>query len=167
MSGYGLESGRQHVEEYLNVKAVWIKTAEGMHALMLARMAAFGPPFDSATCCPLRPADVGAKRLQFLAHRTGSITLDLAVTRDQRGSEWRQRRSAPVFAAGLPLHGWLAADAVDLVHKVPSPLVGHVHCAAAGRNRSELLNFLQQLDLARPDPALRIEVDTQAQCGQR
>ena len=27
MSGYGLESGRQHVEEYLDVKAVWIKAA--------------------------------------------------------------------------------------------------------------------------------------------
>ena len=27
MSGYGRESGLQHVEEYLNVKAVWIKTA--------------------------------------------------------------------------------------------------------------------------------------------
>lgn len=27
MSGYGRESGPQHVEEYLNVKAVWIKTA--------------------------------------------------------------------------------------------------------------------------------------------
>ena len=26
MSGYGRESGLQHVEEYLNVKAVWIKT---------------------------------------------------------------------------------------------------------------------------------------------
>jgi hypothetical protein len=24
MSGYGRESGKQHVEEYLNVKAVWI-----------------------------------------------------------------------------------------------------------------------------------------------
>ena len=27
MSGYGRESGVQHLEEYLNVKAVWIKTA--------------------------------------------------------------------------------------------------------------------------------------------
>jgi len=27
MSGYGRESGKQHVEEYLNVKAVWIKIA--------------------------------------------------------------------------------------------------------------------------------------------
>jgi aldehyde dehydrogenase (NAD+) len=27
MSGYGRESGKQHLEEYLNVKAVWIKTA--------------------------------------------------------------------------------------------------------------------------------------------
>ena len=27
MSGYGLESSRQHVEEYLNVKAVWINAA--------------------------------------------------------------------------------------------------------------------------------------------
>ena len=27
MSGYGRESGLQHMEEYLNVKAVWIKTA--------------------------------------------------------------------------------------------------------------------------------------------
>jgi aldehyde dehydrogenase (NAD+) len=27
MSGYGRESGQQHLEEYLNVKAVWIKTA--------------------------------------------------------------------------------------------------------------------------------------------
>ena len=27
MSGYGRESGLQHVEEFLNVKAVWIKTA--------------------------------------------------------------------------------------------------------------------------------------------
>ena len=27
MSGYGRESGRQHLEEYLNTKAVWIKTA--------------------------------------------------------------------------------------------------------------------------------------------
>ena len=27
MSGYGRESGKQHVEEYLKVKAVWIKTA--------------------------------------------------------------------------------------------------------------------------------------------
>ena len=26
MSGYGRESGMQHLEEYLNVKAVWIKT---------------------------------------------------------------------------------------------------------------------------------------------
>ncbi len=26
MSGYGRESGRQHLEEYLNVKAVWIRT---------------------------------------------------------------------------------------------------------------------------------------------
>ena len=26
MSGYGREGGKQHVEEYLNVKAVWIKT---------------------------------------------------------------------------------------------------------------------------------------------
>jgi aldehyde dehydrogenase (NAD+) len=26
MSGYGRESGKQHVEEYLNVKAVWIRT---------------------------------------------------------------------------------------------------------------------------------------------
>ncbi len=27
MSGYGRDSGRQHLDEYLNVKAVWIKTA--------------------------------------------------------------------------------------------------------------------------------------------
>ena len=27
MSGYGREGGKQHLEEYLNVKAVWIKTA--------------------------------------------------------------------------------------------------------------------------------------------
>jgi aldehyde dehydrogenase (NAD+) len=27
MSGYGRESGKQHVEEYLNVKAVWVETA--------------------------------------------------------------------------------------------------------------------------------------------
>ncbi|WP_374441994.1 aldehyde dehydrogenase family protein [Stella sp.] len=27
MSGYGRESGKQHLDEYLNVKAVWIKTA--------------------------------------------------------------------------------------------------------------------------------------------
>jgi aldehyde dehydrogenase (NAD+) len=27
MSGYGRESGLQHLDEYLNVKAVWIKTA--------------------------------------------------------------------------------------------------------------------------------------------
>ncbi|MCW6511455.1 aldehyde dehydrogenase family protein [Lichenifustis flavocetrariae] len=27
MSGYGRESGKQHVDEYLNVKSVWIKTA--------------------------------------------------------------------------------------------------------------------------------------------
>nr|WP_269435091.1 aldehyde dehydrogenase family protein [Enhydrobacter aerosaccus] len=27
MSGYGRESGKQHLEEYLNVKAVWIRTA--------------------------------------------------------------------------------------------------------------------------------------------
>ena len=27
MSGYGRESGKEHLEEYLNVKAVWIKTA--------------------------------------------------------------------------------------------------------------------------------------------
>jgi acyl-CoA reductase-like NAD-dependent aldehyde dehydrogenase len=26
MSGYGRERGKQHVEEHLNVKAVWIKT---------------------------------------------------------------------------------------------------------------------------------------------
>jgi aldehyde dehydrogenase (NAD+) len=26
MSGYGRESGKQHVEEYLNVNAVWVKT---------------------------------------------------------------------------------------------------------------------------------------------
>lgn len=26
MSGYGREGGRQHIEEYLDTKAVWIKT---------------------------------------------------------------------------------------------------------------------------------------------
>jgi len=26
MSGYGRERGKQHVDEHLNVKAVWIKT---------------------------------------------------------------------------------------------------------------------------------------------
>jgi len=26
MSGYGRESGIQHLEKYLNVKSVWIKT---------------------------------------------------------------------------------------------------------------------------------------------
>jgi aldehyde dehydrogenase (NAD+) len=27
MNGYGRESGKQHLDEHLNVKAVWIKTA--------------------------------------------------------------------------------------------------------------------------------------------
>jgi len=30
MSGYGRESGLQHVEEYLNVKAVWIMEQDGL-----------------------------------------------------------------------------------------------------------------------------------------
>ena len=32
MSGYGRESGVQHLEEYLNVKAVWTKTASSDRA---------------------------------------------------------------------------------------------------------------------------------------
>ncbi len=42
MSGYGRESGKQHLEEYLNVKAVWIKTARRIWKAFdqIAKMAA-------------------------------------------------------------------------------------------------------------------------------
>jgi len=36
MSGYGRESGKQHLEEYLNVKAVWIKTGLASYLAPLA-----------------------------------------------------------------------------------------------------------------------------------
>src|SRR5947207_3246862 len=60
----------------------------------------------------LRSPDVAAQRLQLLARRAGRVAFDLAVARDQRGAERRQYRAAAVLAAGLPLDGGLAADAV-------------------------------------------------------
>src|SRR6516164_6242856 len=61
----------------------------------------------------------------------------------------------------------MTADAVDLVHQVPCPLVGHVHRAARCRDRAEVADMLQELDLARPDPLLRIEIDAKAQMRKR
>ena len=69
----------------------------------------------------------------------------------------------PVLAAGLPRDDGLLADA----HQIPGALVGHVHRAASRRNRTELLDFLQQLDFPRPDPILSIEVDSNAQLWKR
>jgi aldehyde dehydrogenase (NAD+) len=92
---------------------------------------------------PLRLADVAAQRGEFLAHCGRCVTLDLAVARDQRVSERRQRGAAAVLAAGLALHRRLAADAVDLVDEIPGTLVRHVHGAAGRRDRTELADFLQ------------------------
>ena len=73
-------------------------------------------------------------------------------------------KDAPVImTAGLPVHRRLPADAVDLVDQVPGALVGHVHGAAGRRDRAELADILQKLDLARPDPAFGIEVDAHAE----
>jgi hypothetical protein len=55
----------------------------------------------------------------------------------------------------LPLDGGLPADAVDLVHQIPCPLVGHVHRAPRGRNRAAGVNVFQELYLAGPDPSSR------------
>ena len=40
MSGYGRESGIQQMEEYLNVKAVWIRTASHDRRCAIARFGA-------------------------------------------------------------------------------------------------------------------------------
>src|SRR5882757_657029 len=114
-----------------------------------------------------RAADLAAQCLQLLACRAGRVAFDLAVTFDQRETERGQRCAAAILAAGLPLDGGLAADAVDLVDQVPRPLVGHVHRTARGRDRTAFIDVLQQRDFSRPDPALRIEIDTDAEGGKR
>src|SRR6266702_443165 len=120
-----------------------------------------------STRAPLRTPDLVAQRLQLSAHRLCGVALDLAVARDQREAERRQHRAAAVLAAGLPLDGGLAADAVDLVDQVPRPLVGHVHGAAGGRDRAAFIDVLQQRDFSRSDPPFRIEIDTDAEGGKR
>jgi hypothetical protein len=53
-----------------------------------------------------------------------------SVACDQRFPERRQDGAAAVLAAGLPFDGSMTANAVDLVHQVPGPLIRHVHRAA-------------------------------------
>src|SRR5215218_21576 len=116
----------------------------------------------------LRPGDLAAQRLQLLAYGTRRIAFDLAIALDQRDTERRQHRAAAILAAGLRLDRRLPADAVDLVDQVPGALLGHLHRAAGGRNRSMLVDLLQKLDLARSDPAVPgIEIDAHAEGGKR
>jgi hypothetical protein len=114
-----------------------------------------------------RPPDIAAQCREFFLHRAGGVAFDLAVACDQRLAERCQHRAAAVLAAGLPLDGGMAADPVDLVDQVPRPLVGHVHRAPGGRNRTAGMDVFQELDLARPDPALGVEIDPDAQARQR
>ncbi len=193
MSGYGRESGKQHLEEYLNVKAVWIKTGLKRRLLLMAACPAncFILSRGEKTWMPgqarhgelaadsgaqniketgtgssilLRARrDVGPQRLQVLADRARGGALDLAVARDQGGAERRQAGAAAVLASGLPLDGGTPADPVDLIDQIPRPLVGHVHGAAGGRDRSAGLDIFKQLDFAGPDPALGVEIDPYTQ----
>ena len=131
MSGYGRESGKQHLEEYLNVKAVWIKTARriglarcgsgglGCHSLHVfsGPRVFFGGDIARNARSSLRTA---------LARRVRSCG-SARRARCRTASAPRRRRSCRRSAA-RPRR---AADAVDLVDQVPRALVGHVHRAAA------------------------------------
>jgi len=63
------------------------------------------------------------QRHQLLADCAGGGAFDLAIARNEREAEWRQHGAAAVLAPGLPLHGGMAADAVDLVDQIPGAFV--------------------------------------------
>ncbi len=48
MSGYGREAGIQHMDEFRNVKAVWIKTAQSKKTLDIGVAVLRFPPFSSS-----------------------------------------------------------------------------------------------------------------------
>ena len=78
-----------------------------------------------------RTSDVGSQRHQLLADRAGGGAFDLAVACDEREAERGQDGAAAVLAAGLPLDGGMAADAVDLVE--PDPRRVCTTCPSRGR----------------------------------
>ena len=57
----------------------------------------------------------------------------------------------------------LAEEPVHLLHEVPGVLVGHAHGAGAGGDRALGRDPLEELDLARADPAGGVEVDPEAE----
>src|SRR6185437_14284623 len=90
----------------------------------------------------LGSTDFRPQRRQILSDRARGVAFDPAVALDQRDTERRQQCTAAVPAASLALDRGMSADAVDLVHQIPGPLVGHVHRAPRGGNRAAGMDVL-------------------------
>src|SRR4051812_25969885 len=68
-----------------------------------------------------------------------------------------------MLASGLRRHDRLAEDRIHLLDQVPGALVGHLHAARRRRDRTERGDLLKQLDLARADAAVRVQVYPEAE----
>ena len=84
---------------------------------------------------------------------------------DDGVAEFGQGCAAAVLAACLRGDDGSAEAPVQIVDQKPGAAVRHAHPAARLGNRAVRVDQLQQLDLARPDRATRIEID--AQCEPR
>src|SRR5882757_2778548 len=134
--------------------------------------------FIFAMTDPPRPVEDSAlflsstagNRLQRLEVGGGGrqgLAFDGAVVADQLDTARRQHRAAAGLAAGLRRDQRLDEALVDLGHQLPGALVGHVHRAAGGRDRTFAGDALEQRHLAGAQPALLVEIDADAKTRHR
>lgn len=65
-----------------------------------------------------------------------------------------------MLSASLTCNSWAATNLVDLIDQIPGPLIGHIHGATGGGDRTTGVNVFKEVNLTRPDPPLRIKIDT-------
>jgi hypothetical protein len=75
---------------------------------------------------------VRPQRKKLLAGGALYGVFDFPVACDERQTKRGEHRAATMLAAFLALDGCAAADAIDLVHEILRPLVGHVHSTTGG-----------------------------------
>ena len=154
------------------------REALGLHASIGMIRAALCRPDVSADACRAGPGDAGvvAQALKvsgcfdfglqggnMLLGDRGGRPLDGTEASDDGQPDLRQLRSAAAFAARLRCDHGLAEQPVHLLDQIPRVLVGHVHLPRPGGDRAMRGDLFQKLDLARADPAVRVEIDPEAE----
>jgi hypothetical protein len=108
-------------------------------------------------------SDVGLQLPKIFLDGACRDALDFPIARNQRNTEWRKPRSAAVLASDLPIHGFAAANKIDLVEQMPSFCVRYMHRPPGRGNRAPGLHSLEQLYFVGNNSSVRRKIDAETQ----